>query len=164
MSVIRGRDSSNSDHVLEDNIMTGLQEATTLSTLMIVGALLNPLFQNGARMVAAGLCTQAQLEDGMKHLHSYVKEYYKRQEVDSVKVAPAGKPVLINKYDVPTNPDRTLRDSPSMKATKEINAFVANNNLRYLPKMEGKRTLGVLDERGQPKEPEYELGPVIGRG
>ena len=51
-----------------------------------------------------------------------------------------------------------------MKATKEINTFVANNNLRYLPKMEGKRTLGVLDERGQPKEPEYELGPVIERG
>ena len=75
VSVIRGRDASNSDHVLEDNIMTGLQEATTLSTLMIVGALLNPLFQNGARMVAAGLCTQAQLEDGMIHLHSYVKEY-----------------------------------------------------------------------------------------
>ena len=51
-----------------------------------------------------------------------------------------------------------------MKAQKEIDQFFANNNFRFLPKMKAVRTLGVVDSRGQPKEPEYELGPVIERG
>ena len=68
-----------------------------------------------------------------------------------------------NKYDVPTNPDRMCRDSPRVKADKEISHFFANNNARFLPKMKAHRTLGVVDENGQPKEPMYELGPVLER-
>ena len=30
--------------------------------------------------------------------------------------------------------------------------------------MKAHRTLGVIDERGQPKEPVYELGPVLEKG
>lgn len=164
VNTIRGRDASGSDNVLTDNLSTGLDVPEKLPTLMIVGALCNPLLQNGARMVASTLCTHAQLEDGMNHLHAYVKEYYEQLEDDTVPMVAVDRVGKTNKYDVPTNPDRTCRDSPAIKATKEINQFFANNNFRFLPKMKGVRRLGVVDARGQPKEPEYELGPVIERG
>ena len=69
----RGRDASGSDNVLTDKLSTGLDVPEKLPTLMIVEALCNPLLQNGARLVAATLCTHAQLTDGMDHLHAYVK-------------------------------------------------------------------------------------------
>ena len=62
-----------------------------------------------------------------------------------------------NKYDVPTNPDRTCRESPRARAENEINIFFANNNHRFLPKMKALRTLGAVDECGQTKVPVYEL-------
>ena len=164
VNTVRGRDASGSDNVLTDNLSTGLDVPEKLPTLMIVGAICNPLLQNGARMVASTLCTHAQLQDGMNHLHAYVKEYYEKLDGDHILNVPVDRVVKTNKYDVPTNPDRTCRDSPAIQATKEINQFFANNNFRFLPKMKGVRRLGVVDARGQPKEPEYELGPVNERG
>ena len=57
---------------------------------MIVGALLNPLHQNGARMVAATLCTQSQLEDGMRRLTNFVKEFYEKGEGNDVDLNSGG--------------------------------------------------------------------------
>ena len=71
-------------------------------------------------MVAATLCTYHQLEDGMKHLTCFVKEYYEKQgETNHVDMS-SGEG-CVNKYDVPTNPDRTCRESPAARAEKEIN-------------------------------------------
>lgn len=162
INVFRGRDASGSDNVLSDPLNTGLDTPATLPTLMIVAALAHPLHQNGARMVAASLCTHSQLEDGMKHITYFVKEYYEKEERNDAAISSGGDKV--NKYDVPTNPDRTCRDSPAIKAEKEINQFFANNNYRFLPKMKALRTLGAVDEKGQPKVPVYELGPVLQRG
>ena len=111
VNTIRGRDASGSDNKLTDNLSTGLDVPEKLPTLMIVGALCNPLLQNGARMVAATLCTDAQLADGMDHLHAYVKEYYEQLDDDIVPVVAVGTEGKMNKYDVPTNPDRTSRES-----------------------------------------------------
>lgn len=114
-------------------------------------------------MVAATLCTHHQVEDGMKHLKNFVKEYYEREEETShVDMSSGGG--CVNEYDVPTNPDRTCRDSPAARADKEMNQFFANNNSRFLPKMKAHRTLGAVDERGQPRQPVYELGPVLEKG
>ena len=74
VNTVRERGVSGSDNVLIDNLSTGLDSPEKLPTLMIVGALCNPLFQNGARMVASTMCSRVQLEDGMEHLTSYVKE------------------------------------------------------------------------------------------
>ena len=168
INTIRGRDASGSDNVLTDSLSAGLEAPASLPTLMIVGALLNPLHQNGARMVAATLCTQSQLEDGMRRLTEFVKEFYEKDERNDVdlnfELNSDGGGGKGNKYDVPTNPDRTFRDSPRVKAEKEIRQFFANNNARFLPKMKAHRMLGVVDERSQPKEPVYELGPVLERG
>ena len=79
VNTICGRDASGSDNVLTVSLNAGLEEAATLPTLMIVGALCHPLLQNGARMVAATLCTHHQLEDGMYHLTRFVKEYYEKE-------------------------------------------------------------------------------------
>ena len=126
--------------------MTGLEEEEILPTMMIVGSLSNPPFQNRARIVAAGLCTQLLFGEKMGHLHSYVKQYYKREEVDSVKVVTAGKLVRTNKYNIPTNPDTMLRDFSLVKATKEINNCIANNNMMYVLTTRGTQTLYVLDQ------------------
>ena len=76
IDTVCGRDASVSDNVLSSTLNAGLDASATLLTLMIVGALMNPLHQNGARMVMASLCTQAQVEDGMKHPKYFVKEFY----------------------------------------------------------------------------------------
>ena len=73
VNTVRGQDSSGFDNKLNISLMAGLKEATTLPMTMIVSALCNPLFQNGNRMIAAGMCTQAQLEEGTKKLHGFVK-------------------------------------------------------------------------------------------
>ena len=163
INTVRGRDSSGSDNELSDPLSAGLDVPATLPTLMIVGALCHPLHQNSARMVGATLCTHAQLVDGMTHLHAFVKEYYEKLEYNDVNTG-CGGGSKTNRYDVPTNPDHTCRNSPAILAEKEIKQFFANNNYRYLPKMEGHRTLGVVDARGQPRDPVYELGPVTEAG
>ena len=151
IKVVCGRDASGSNNVLADPLNAGLDVPPTLPTLMIVAALANPLHQNGARMVAATLCTHSQLEDGMKHLTYFVKEYYKKEERNDAVISSGGDKV--NKYDVPTNPDRTCRDSPAIKAEKEINQFFANNNYCFLPKMKALQTLGAVDEKASRRSP-----------
>ena len=55
-NTVRGRDASGSDNVLTDNLSTGLDSPDKVPTLMIAGALCNPLLQNEDRKVAATLC------------------------------------------------------------------------------------------------------------
>ena len=90
VNTIRGRGASGSNNVLTDSLNAGLEEAATLPTLMIVGALYHPLLQNETRMVAATLCTHHQLEDGMNHLTTFVKEYYKKEETIHVDMSSSG--------------------------------------------------------------------------
>ena len=54
------RDSSDSDNVLTNNLNTGLDALDKVPMLMIVGALCEPLLQNGSRMVAVALCSHKQ--------------------------------------------------------------------------------------------------------
>ena len=133
VNTIRGRDASGSDNVLTDNLNAGLDVPATLPTLMIVGALCYPLLQNGARMVAATLCTHHQLEDGMKHLTNFVKEFYEK-EVKTIHVDMSSGRGCVNKYNVPTNPDRTHCESPAARAEKEINHFLLTTTIVFYPR------------------------------
>ena len=92
----------------------------------------------------------------MNHLTNFVKEYYE-QETIHVDMSSGGG--CVNKYDVPTNPDRTCRESPAARAEKETNQLFANNNYLFLPKMKAHRTLGTVHERGQPRQP-VQLGSM----
>lgn len=79
INTVCGRDASRSDNVLTKSLSAGLDAPASLPTLMIVGALfLNPLHQNSARMVTVSLCTQSRLEDGMRRLTEFVKEFYEK--------------------------------------------------------------------------------------
>ena len=103
----------------------------------------------------------------MYHLTRFVKEYYEKEYFENqstIHVDMSSGGDKFNKYDVLTNPDRTCRETPTARAEKEINHFFANNNHRFLPKMKAQRTLGAVDECGQPKKPVYELGPVLEKG
>ena len=95
---LRGKDSSSSDNVSTDNLSTGLDSPEKVPTLIFVGVLCNPLLQKGAGMVAATMCSHSQLEDRMEHLHTYVKEYHEKLEVDTVTMVANGKDVRTHKY------------------------------------------------------------------
>jgi hypothetical protein len=74
VETVCGRDASNSDNVLTNNLSTGLDAPEKLPTLMIVQGFFNLILQNGARMVAATLCSHIQLADGIwdrKSSHIY---------------------------------------------------------------------------------------------
>ena len=159
VNTVRGQDSSGCDNKLNTSLMTGLEEATTLPMTMIVSALCNPLFQNGNRMIAAGMCTRAQLKDGMEKLHCFVQDYYERQGEESG-VVDLATPVKTNQWSMPVRV-KGQDKSPSQLATAEIDEFFEKNEVQYLPEMFGHRTLGTTAEDGQPV---YKLGPSTKRG
>ena len=81
--------------------MSGLDDAATLPVHMIVVALYNLLFQDGNRLVSAGMCIRAQLEDGMEKLHGFVKEYYERGvNVEDTGVSELITPVKTNEWSM----------------------------------------------------------------
>ena len=48
--------------------------------------------------------------------------------------------------------------------SKKKSIVFANNNYCFSPQMKDIETLGVVDERGQPKEPMYKLGSIHEKG
>ena len=53
--------------ILQDNDLiyphkAGLVDCSTLPDMLIMGAILNPMFQNKVRMVKSGMCTEEQYE------------------------------------------------------------------------------------------------------
>ena len=73
-------------------------------------------------MIADGMCTRAQLEDGMEKLHSLVQDYYKRQGEESG-VVDLAMPVKTSQWSIPV-PVKGQDKSPSQLATAEIDEFI----------------------------------------
>ena len=47
--------------------------------MLIMGAILKPMFQNRVRMVKSGMCTKAQYEAGKVDILDQMERYYERQ-------------------------------------------------------------------------------------
>ena len=53
---------------VDRDLKAELKDCNTLNVMKIMGAIVNPLFQNKKRMMAAGLCTELQYEHGTAEL------------------------------------------------------------------------------------------------
>ena len=95
---VPGRNASDSDSVLTNDLSTRRDSRKNFPTLVIVGALCNPLLQNWNRMVPVTVCFHIQLADGMEYLHTYVKEYYENVEVETVTMALDSTDARTSKY------------------------------------------------------------------
>ena len=150
------------DADLTSKFMAGLEHSKKLSDIKIMGALLNPLYQNGERMVDAGLCTQEQLEAGRVELLDRIGRFYERTaspESDS-----ESSTEKTNKYDSMTGP-RDGKKTPLQRAENEYKKYVQWNKFKHLPEMERFRVLGAHDTNtGDPIEPILHVGRVIKKG
>jgi len=132
--------------------------------MKIMGAILNPIFHSELRMIEAHMCTAEQYEAGKVELLDRMERFYERQ-LEIVSDSDGEAPAPASKYDtIIYNSNHQDDDSPSEKAEKEFKKYCQYKQSVYQPKMEPKKKLGAIDEDGQPKEPVYELGPVLAGG
>ena len=129
--------------------------------MKIMGALINPLFQNGARMIAAGMCTEEQYVAGKIELLDRIARYHESKSGTTI-TSLSTRVVSTHQWD-----DSGLVDvgnSPDQTARQEYDKFLSWNHSQYLPKMKSTRVLGAIDEEGQPRDPIYAIGAVVEKG
>ena len=162
-NTISGAKSVDLDGVVDASLMAGFEVAPKLGDYKILGAIINPLMQNHARMIDAGLCTDKQFEVGKEELLARMTRYYESKSPAADVAAPSDSPVRTNKYSMlqSVSVDYT---SPQQQAKTEFEQFQRYNDVAYLPVMEPMKILGWIDENGDPKEPVYEIGPVVMKG
>ena len=86
--IVRGWSSTELDTMINHGLTAGLEEPGKISDMPMMGAIINPLMQNGARMEEAWLCTSTQYEEGKKDLIDRMSAYYERVSENIPKVEP----------------------------------------------------------------------------
>ena len=158
VNTLQGRSDRELDLRIGSSIMSGLEHVPMLTPLKAMGAILNPLLQNGARMVDAGVMTQEQYDVGLEELLDRMTRYHERHQEEVA----AARSQKTNKWSILHNPATT--SSARKKAEAEFQRYLAFNDIQYLPEMKPNKVLGAIDDHGQPKEPVYCIGPVTERG
>ena len=126
--IVRGWSSTELDTMINHGLTAGLEEPGKISDMPMMGAIINPLMQNGARMEEAWLCTSTQYEEGKKDLIDRMSAYYERVSENT----PEAEPVERNQWDKHNALD--VDASPLMKAERELQRYMAWNHSQYLPK------------------------------
>ena len=151
---------------VDRDLKAELKDCNTLNVMKIMGAIVNPLFQNKKRMMAAGLCTELQYEHGTAELIRRIARAYDRIE---------GAVEIVN------DPNRTRNEWSSSdddnagaisivtlstkKAANELDVYLSYMKSKYQPTMEPTKTLGTYDDGGNPREhPIISIGKVTQRG
>jgi hypothetical protein len=161
VNTVSGSKSTELDNDLSASLMAGLENAPELNEMKILGALINPLFQCGPRMIDAGLCTEEQYESGKEELLDRMTRYHERKSetVTVVNDETLGKSNKWSKHH-----SQKSDDAPRNRAEAEFDLFEKYNDAQYLPDMKPLKVLGAIDEDGNPQEPVYAIGPVTGKG
>ena len=130
-------------------IMAGLSHADELAEGKIIGAILHPMYQSKARMLAAGLCTASQYDAGMTELVERVTRYYKLKALNAAEL---GEPTAKDKFD-DDEVEEEVDKSPYVQLEKdEIKTFFHYKSGKYLPDVEsGRLELGIVDNVGNPQ-------------
>ena len=149
------------DADVKASFMAGLVEAEELHEIKIVGALLNPLYQNEARMIAGGLCTKPQYDAGLEELLDRLARHYERKARPQTDV---GDTIYVNEWERPGLFDR--RKTPRKEAEDEYAKYLSFMKAARLPReMEAVRVLGAFTDDGDPRpNPVYVIGRVIEPG
>ena len=98
-----------------------------------------------------------------EELLARMTSYYESNTPTADVAGPSDSPVRTNKYSMlqSVSVDYT---SPQQQAKSEFQEFQRYNDVAYLPLMKPLTILGWIDENGDPKEPVYEIGPVVMKG
>ena len=142
------------DIKVKSHITAGLVNVDILNNHQMMGAIVNPIFQNDLAMIDAGLCTREQYDSGRIELIDRMAKLFQVSVGTTLKA-----PKKTNKYNK-KNTDADAGD-PNTLAIKELNKYIQYMELDYLLKMKPLVVLGAIGEGGQPREPIYAFGPVI---
>ena len=142
---------------VRSHINAGLEDVDIINNHQMMGAIVNPLFQNELAMIDAGLCTREQYDSGRIEL---IDRMAKLLQVN-LGTTLAG-PKKTNKYS--KNHSAADAEDPKTLAIKELNKYMQYMEFEYLPRMKPCVSLGAIDAGGQPREAIYAFGPVIERG
>eukprot|EP00956_Cyclotella_meneghiniana_P029993 scaffold74496_cov26-Cyclotella_meneghiniana.AAC.1 len=134
----------------------------------MMGAIINPLFQNKKRMMGAGLCTDSQYEHGYEELMSRLVRYYdslsKNSNVAVSAPSVAGTPVE-NKWSDGEDDDVLLVSESALRAKAELDKYETWKKFKFLPRVKPVKTLGGFDSIGhKEEEAAISIGPVIDKG
>ena len=82
-NTVSGAKSVDLDAILDSNLMAGFEHAPELGDYKILGCMIDPLMQNQAHMIDAGLCTRKeQFEHGRVELLCRMTRYYESKSPD----------------------------------------------------------------------------------
>jgi len=141
--------------------MAGLEDCSCLPDMKVMGALLNPLYQNERRMIAAGLITSDQYKAGKEELIDRMTRFH---SMGGDSVALVIGETSGNEWDMKCGDFLDGIPAPWLKAEQEYDAYLGYMHGGFLPTMTAKRCLGFTDEEGNPKDPVYAIGEVITAG
>ena len=146
------------DMDITSSINSGLQRASKLADVMIMGGILHPQFQGRQRMIAAGLRSGEQYEAGISDLEDRMTCWY---ESNDNKPRELEEPQAFHEYDEVDQ----VKSSPHDKlAEDELKSYMKYKHFKYLLEVEQKIVIGAINEYGQPRTPSIALGPVTKRG
>lgn len=146
------------DTDITSSINSGLQRASKLADVIIMGSILHPQFQSRQGMINAGLCSGEQYEAGILELEDRMTRWYKRNDKKPREVE---EPQAFYEYGEVDE----VKSSPHDKlAEDELKSYMKYKYFKYLPEVEPKIVIGAIDEYGQPRTPIIALGPVKRKG
>ena len=146
------------DTDLEKDVYEGLLDCTRINEIQLIGAMVNPLYQCQAKMIAAGRCSEEQYDAGKTELIRRMSNYFARDLDPS-----DGNTLKLDEYDR-TDPKWRVANSPKQRAEDELDLFQGWIVFGAQPTMEPRWTLGVYNKNRQPIKPIYSIGKVLQRG
>ena len=165
VNTIHGTPHKTLDTDIDSPFMAGLEDAAQLPDMKVMGALINPLYQNEIRMVTAGLLTTKQYSAGKEELLDRMSRFHAMGS-DSVAHAVLGASSGSggNKWDTQRMDFLDGVAAPRKKAEEEYEVYVSYMHGMFQPTMKSQHELGFIDEEGNPQEPIYAFGEVIAAG
>ena len=168
-------DDVEDDTDVDTDLLQGLVQSARIPDTLIMGAIVHPLFQSKLRMVAAGLCTGEQYDNGMVELVERVARIIEMESAGSIAAITTGSSSGSSSSDIDTPSKFSRHDtgdavnaksSATVDAEREVAKYVYWNSSKFLPTIDSmaKKELGALDENGQPKEAVISIGKVEARG
>ena len=160
-------DINNLDADITAELMEGLVDSPSLPEIKIMGAIIHPLFQNEARMVGSGLCTESQYKAGFAELLDRITRAYESMGGhDEVRAQVSISTISNqrgNKWD-DSNENAYQMSPSSRKAQDELALFDTYKRGKFQPELHPTKTLGAFDADGQPQDPVFSIGAVTKRG
>ena len=126
-------------------LMDGLSPQDSLNQIKMIGAIVNPVFQNFKWIEAAKLCTKEQYIEGKNKLLTRMKQMINFSNSDSTVLVDDGSENVGNKWDQPDNQYDNLATSESTLTTQnELKIFYDQKSGRFYRKSIQKQILETM--------------------